>query len=149
TRRSSDLHHLGSDTSLADHPARTSVAAASGGGTAHDASRAVHGREERLLLECEQLVGFIRGNCTADDHGIIRHRSADEALLPREGRCCPFADDDHLRRYAVDLMRLAPREVVVIVDELRSVPPIRSTTLRATHSRPTYAYRPASSMRCQ
>src|SRR5690606_30146677 len=66
------LHHLGSDTSLADHPARTSVAAASGGGTAHDASRAVHGREERLLLECEQLVGFIRGNCTADDHGIIR-----------------------------------------------------------------------------
>src|SRR5690606_4146629 len=118
TRRSSDLHHLGSDTSLADHPARTSVAAASGGGTAHDASRAVHGREERLLLECEQLVGFIRGNCTADDHGIIRHRSADEALLPREGRCCPFADDDHLRRYAVDLMRLARRAVVVIVDEL-------------------------------
>ena len=72
-------------------------------GAAHHSAGAVHGREERLL---------VLGRLDAlEDHGLVAHRAADEALLTRPGRRAALADDP----VGAAEVLLPPREVVVVV----------------------------------
>src|SRR5438105_6124519 len=74
----------------------------------HDAAGTMHRRVERGAL-----FVAIAGSA-GENHRVVAHRAAHEALLPREGRCRALAHDDVL----LALVLFRPGEVVMIVDEL-------------------------------
>ena len=75
----------------------------------------MHGRVHCLRL----LVVALRR--ASHNHRVVAHRAADESLLPGKRRRRALADDDDLPRLVLDQLRLAPREVVMIVNELALV----------------------------
>jgi hypothetical protein len=81
-------------------------------GAAHHPPRAVHGGEERLALHlCGLRVG---GERALHDHRVVAHAPPDEPLLPGEGGGRALADHEEL----LVVVRLPPREVVVVVHQL-------------------------------
>src|SRR5712691_2951509 len=71
--------------------------------TAHHPAGAVHRRVERLL---------VLGRLDAlEDHRLVAHRAADEALLARAGRRAALADHP---AGAAEVL-IPPREIVVVV----------------------------------
>src|SRR5207247_10753179 len=72
-------------------------------GAAHHPTRAVHGREERLL--------GVGARNALENHRLVAHRAADEALLTRAGRSAALPDHP----VGAAEVLLAPREVAVVV----------------------------------
>src|SRR5690606_31402189 len=112
------FHHLSRDEAGADHLPRPAVPSPRRGGAAHHPPGAVHGRKERLPLQPSRLLVRVRSRRALDDHGIVAHRAADEALLPRKRGRRTLPHDDVL----LAPVPLLPREVVVVVNELQLAP---------------------------
>src|SRR5690625_1656603 len=82
------IHHLRGDPAGLAPDAPAPVPLASGLRAAHDPAGAMYRREERLTL----LLGNL--SSALQDHGVVTHGAAHEALLTRECRRGPLAHED-------------------------------------------------------